>query len=233
MRAKTINEVLKFEEDMDPYDALKIGSYSNDRLVRLLQDQLSSEILDDFEDFNEYIEDYYKNPEEYEIDTDSQYYDAIEWACQNKREAFKKYINESLDFEQNLDPYTSLGVGISRFVKDAQVYSFKHKKNWFKISDDNLNHDSQINMQYWIVFPAINYRGNIRFARLQNNETVFIEDYKEATNGMIDWHRKDREDPIDPKIGDQLIDWFLTNVEELMSNSIESNQTEYLDMLTI
>lgn len=50
--------------------------------IQILAHSLASNIGTGFtpKEFGEYIEDYFKNPDEYDIDTESQYYEAIEAA---------------------------------------------------------------------------------------------------------------------------------------------------------
>jgi len=57
---------------------------------------LSGEWLNKSE-FKEYINDYYSNPEEYNLDEDSDYYKAISYAYYHPDEAYELYDNE---FEQ-------------------------------------------------------------------------------------------------------------------------------------
>ena len=54
---------------------------------------LSGEQLNSSE-FEEYVNDYYSNPEEYDLDEDSDYYQAISFAYYHMDEAFKLYNKE-------------------------------------------------------------------------------------------------------------------------------------------
>lgn len=54
---------------------------------------LSGEQLNSSE-FEEYVNDYYSNPEEYDLDEDSDYYQAISFAYYHMNEAFKLYSKE-------------------------------------------------------------------------------------------------------------------------------------------
>ena len=53
---------------------------------------ISCESIDNLDEFQEYINDYYSNHMEYNIDPESKYFEAIEWAHINPVDAWKRYI---------------------------------------------------------------------------------------------------------------------------------------------
>ena len=55
---------------------------------------ISGERLEKQSEFIEYITDYYSNHEEYDIDVDSDYFDAIETAYVNPKQGWTEYNNE-------------------------------------------------------------------------------------------------------------------------------------------
>jgi hypothetical protein len=60
---------------------------------------ISGDYLSQYE-FTSYIRDYYNNPDEYDIDTDSEYFQAIEYAYENPQEGWDLYSSQ---FEDSLD----------------------------------------------------------------------------------------------------------------------------------
>jgi hypothetical protein len=60
---------------------------------------ISGDYLSQYE-FISYIRDYYNNPDEYDIDTDSEYFEAIEYAYENPQEGWDLYSSQ---FEDSLD----------------------------------------------------------------------------------------------------------------------------------
>lgn len=59
----------------------------------ILAEQLAGDCLE-YAEFVSYIEDYYFNSEEYKIDQDSEYYDAIAFAYHNTEDMYEHYLSQ-------------------------------------------------------------------------------------------------------------------------------------------
>ena len=94
MKARKIHESIyfAFNKGGNPYKKLGIGQYDDSFHIKQLKN-ISGEMLDSYQDFKDYIHDYYNNPGEYDIDEDSTYYKAIVWAWDESdlRDTFEKY----------------------------------------------------------------------------------------------------------------------------------------------
>ena len=69
---------------------------AEDQMVKhasILAKELSCEQLE-YGEFVEYLEDYYRNPEEYNIHPDSEYASAIDSAWHNTEEMYKHYLSQ-------------------------------------------------------------------------------------------------------------------------------------------
>lgn len=89
------------EKDLDNY----FNSYPEDN--ELGKDEIAKELVNissghlNSRDFKDYIKDYYLNPEEYKIDTNSKYYEAITYAYKNEYEAYELYDDQFEDNTEN------------------------------------------------------------------------------------------------------------------------------------
>ena len=84
---KTITEYAKDFVGVKPLSSIE-SDYA-----AILAEQLAGDCLE-YADFVSYIEDYYFNSEEYNIDQDSEYYDAIAFAYHNTEEMYEHYLSQ-------------------------------------------------------------------------------------------------------------------------------------------
>jgi hypothetical protein len=151
---KLVKESLnEFKQGGDPYTTMGIGSnrpLSDIDKIKLLHN-LSSEKLN-YEDLWDYLSDYYLNPEEYDIDTDSAYYDAIQWAhdlhSMSARDLYNMYtqtyeqMNESKKFDE-LSNYELKDI----FEKDPEskdgVFAKTELKRRKEVNGEDINEFQQ------------------------------------------------------------------------------------------
>lgn len=139
------------------------------------------------------------------------------------------------EFQRTNDVKDALDVGDIRYTRDAQVWLHPTRSNMYKVDKDTkrLTSAGSRTYQYWIVFPEINYRGNITFGKKVDGQTYLVNDPKEAENAGIHWHRKQDEEEVNLNITEILEDYFLENFEDLMDDAKRSSRDEYIDMQTI
>jgi len=137
MRAKTIN----FEEDLNPYDALRVGKWHNLKhgdAIRVLDevyyiaDDMAFYLFDDIccEEGHEVkelkfdvMDILYYNEEEDQFLGGELWGPDREWVIERK-DAFEFVrIQENLNFEEDIDPYKSLKIGKHKFKEFVDIKS--------------------------------------------------------------------------------------------------------------
>jgi hypothetical protein len=95
--------------------------------VEILRDQMSSEILGR-KDFEKYLIDYVNNLEEYKIDEEGEYYEALSWAYVNIEKAWDQYANNKWQQEKNyftLKDMRAAFMAGERFEKNTIEYDME------------------------------------------------------------------------------------------------------------
>jgi len=139
------------------------------------------------------------------------------------------------NFERNISPYSSLNIGDSRYIKDAQMYWRPQNSSSVQLDKDGntiTGTSKTIHTMYWIEFPDIGYKGTMQFAKLSDSHTEIMEDHTEATNANINWTQKTNEKSLDPKIKESLVSWTLKNIETLMDNVEMGSKEKYYEVIT-
>jgi hypothetical protein len=99
---------------------------------------ISGDFLDSQFEFMSYIRDYYNNPDDYDIDTDSEYYQAIEYAYENPQQGWELYQSQ---FEDNLDEV--------KFTQgDKPMPNIKILKNLYFFPDEGLASLDTVSFNY-------------------------------------------------------------------------------------
>lgn len=145
-------------------------------------------------------------------------------------------VEDIINFERGLDPRSVLEIGYRRYLKDAQMYWKFQNSTAFVIG---IKYKVKIKKLFWIEFPKISkYEGEIKFLRkVKKGEELypkwkwFFSEYEDSDTAQIDWKNK-KEENFDEKLADYLEEYTVENIEKMMANVIEADNSKYYDFIT-
>ena len=145
-----------------------------------------------------------------------------------------KFINEDLGFQRGLDPKEAMGIGISKYVKDAKVLYFPNNSSFFNINQSNKPANlGSTKLRYWILFPHISLlTADLIFGCIKDGKTVFTDNYKEADDVYLDFHYKEGIHTLPEGIEEAISNWFIGKADELMSKATRATKLQYINSIT-
>ena len=129
--------------------------------------QISGERIESQFTFNEYIMDYYNNPDEYGIDTSSDYYNAIEEAYVNPRKGWELYNN-------SFNPSNKTKITNKEIISATYSFTINHNGQSYDVIFTSNQHDDFIESIYWIDEDTIIDENDEEFHFLCEEITPFL-----------------------------------------------------------